>query len=72
MLGRELIAYGRLTGVNLIIPDPADKKRLRQKTYNQCDLIAEGIADITSLPVASDVPAEPVTNIIVTLIDLVS
>jgi ComF family protein len=55
MLGRELIASGRLTGVDLIIPVPADKKRLRQRTYNQCDLIAEGIADITSLPVASDV-----------------
>lgn len=55
MMGRQLLASGRQKEIDLMIPVPADKKRMQQRTYNQCDLIVEGIEDIISTEVASDV-----------------
>lgn len=55
MLGRELMLSNKQKEFDLLIPVPADKKRVRQRTYNQCDLIAEGMAEILSIEVASDV-----------------
>lgn len=55
MLGKYWMSAGKNKEIDLIIPVPVDKKRLAQRTYNQCDLIAEGMADIISVEVASDV-----------------
>lgn len=55
MLGREMLLSGMSKNIDLIVPVPADKKRMKQRTYNQCDLIAEGVSAVTSLKVAREV-----------------
>jgi len=41
---------GWFSSVDIIIPVPLHKKRLRQRTYNQSELIAEGISRVTHIP----------------------
>lgn len=54
-LGRQLLLTNRHKDFDIMIPVPADRKRMQQRTYNQCDLIVEGMADVISIDVASDV-----------------
>ena len=54
-LGRQLMLNNRHQEVDVMMAVPADKKRMQQRTYNQCDLIVEGIADVISVDIASDV-----------------
>lgn len=41
-------------GIDLIIPVPLSRQRLRKRGYNQCELIAQGISMATGLPVVTD------------------
>lgn len=56
------VAYGRLlaedleetdffNGIDLIIPVPLSKQRLRHRGYNQSERLASGVASVTGLPV---------------------
>lgn len=38
-------------GIDVIIPMPLHKKRLRERGYNQSEYIAQGISEITGIPV---------------------
>lgn len=38
-------------GIDLLVPVPLTNKRLRQRGYNQSEMLAQGISDITHLPV---------------------
>ena len=42
----ELQASGFFEGIDLIIPVPLSKNKLRKRGYNQCDYIAQGISQI--------------------------
>ena len=42
-------------GCDLLIPVPLNRKRLRERGYNQSSLIARGVSDITGIPVQEDV-----------------
>ena len=42
----ELRASGFFEGIDLIIPVPLSKNKLRKRGYNQCDYIAQGISQI--------------------------
>ncbi|MBR1505598.1 MAG: ComF family protein [Prevotella sp.] len=42
-------------GIDLLLPVPLSRKRLRQRGYNQSEQLAVGISDVTGLPVAKGV-----------------
>lgn len=39
--------------IDLLLPVPLTKKRLAQRGYNQCEMLAQGISSKTGLPVAA-------------------
>lgn len=46
---------GFFDGIDAIVPIPISRKRKRARGYNQCEYIAKGIAEATSLPVRKDI-----------------
>lgn len=54
MLGAELMASGRFATVDGILPIPLHRRRLRQRGYNQSELISQGIAETFGRPVVND------------------
>ena len=51
MLAKEIQPSGFFDGIDGIVPVPLAKKRQRQRGYNQSEEIAQGISEITGLPV---------------------
>lgn len=51
MLAREIQSSGFFDGIDGIVPVPLEKKRQRQRGYNQSMEIAGGISEITRLPI---------------------
>ncbi len=51
MLAKEIQPSGFFDGIDGIIPVPLAKKRQRQRGYNQSEEIAQGISEITGLPI---------------------
>ena len=51
MFAKEIKPAGFFDGIDEIVPVPLAKKRLRQRGYNQSEEIAQGISEITGLPV---------------------
>ncbi|MBR1412091.1 MAG: ComF family protein [Prevotella sp.] len=51
MMARELQLSGFFEGIDGIIPIPLAPKRQRQRGYNQSLCIAEGISEVTGLPI---------------------
>ena len=53
LLGQELT--GRVfSDCDMIIPVPLHRKKLKQRGYNQSELIAGGVSEITGIPVVPD------------------
>ena len=55
IMANELLPTGFFDGIDLLVPLPLANKRLRQRGYNQSRLLAEGISEITRLPIADSV-----------------
>lgn len=55
LIGTELKDTGFLEKIDCIIPVPLHKKRLRERGYNQSELLARGVTDITDVPVDVDI-----------------
>ena len=55
MTARELQTKGFFDGIDGIVPVPLARKRLRQRGYNQSMEIANGVSEITSLPIYNKV-----------------
>jgi ComF family protein len=56
-LGRLLglvIKQTKLSGCDLLIPVPLHRKKLNQRGYNQSELIARGVSEVTGIPVTND------------------
>jgi ComF family protein len=56
-LGRLLglvIKQTNLSGCDLLIPVPLHRKKLNQRGYNQSELIARGVSEVTGIPVTND------------------
>ena len=51
MLAKEIQPSGFFDGIDGIVPIPLAKKRLRQRGYNQSEEIAQGVSEITGLPI---------------------
>lgn len=54
ILGAEINASGRFSDVDGIIPVPLHRRRMRQRGYNQSELISIGISETFGRPVVSD------------------
>jgi len=52
MLGNELL-YTSFSKCDILVPVPLHKKRLRKRGYNQSEIIARGISEITGIPVVT-------------------
>ena len=52
MIAREFAESGFFDGIDLIVPVPLARSRQRHRGYNQSQCIAEGIADVTGLPLS--------------------
>lgn len=53
MMAEEMRMADYFAGVDVIIPVPLSSKRKRQRGYNQSEMIARGIHEITHIPVMS-------------------
>lgn len=51
IIAAELIGTGFFDGIDCIMPVPLHKKRLRERGYNQSELLAAGISEITGIDV---------------------
>ena len=54
MAADRLMQEGFFDGIDAIVPLPLSKKKRRQRGYNQCDYIAEGLSQTTGIPVLKD------------------
>lgn len=50
----ELKPTGFFDAIDTIIPLPLSRKKERQRGYNQCDYIAQGLSEITGIPVTKN------------------
>lgn len=51
IIASELIGTGFFDGIDCIMPVPLHKKRFRERGYNQSELLAAGISEITGIDV---------------------
>lgn len=58
LLGDRILESRRFP-VDLILPLPLFRKREKERGYNQARLIAQGIAEVTRLPLADDAVTRP-------------
>ncbi|HLW06950.1 MAG TPA: phosphoribosyltransferase family protein [Marinilabiliaceae bacterium] len=52
--GRIIAKSNLLSGIDLVIPVPLHYRRYRKRGYNQCDIIAQGLAETLNVEVISD------------------
>ena len=53
-MARELLLSDFFMGVDVMVPVPLHPRKLKQRGYNQSRLLAEGISDITHIPLCDD------------------
>ena len=53
LMANEMQAAGYFDDVDVLLPVPLSRKRLRQRGYNQSEELARGISDITRLPIVT-------------------
>lgn len=54
MAAENIAKEGFFDGIDAIVPLPLSKKKRRQRGYNQCDYIAEGLSLKSGIPVIKD------------------
>lgn len=55
MMALEFMSSGFFQGIDLIIPIPLHKDKKKKRGYNQSELIANGISEITGIEVSSKI-----------------
>ena len=55
LMANEMQIADYFDGIDLLLPVPLSRKRLRQRGYNQSEELARGISDVTHLPVVTKV-----------------
>jgi len=51
MMAEEFAPTGFFEGIDLIIPVPLTRRRIRQRGYNQSEKLAQGVSEITGIAV---------------------
>ena len=51
MMASEHIPTGFFEGIDMIIPIPLARRRMRQRGYNQVEALARGVSNVTGIPV---------------------
>ncbi len=54
---RELSADDFFSGIDMIIPVPLHRSKLRRRGYNQSQHIAQGLSEVSGVPVADNISA---------------
>jgi ComF family protein len=49
-MAKDILSPGFFDGIDFIVPVPLHPKRLKQRGYNQSEIIAEGISSVTDIP----------------------
>lgn len=66
IMGRQMAKamkhYGMFDGIDAIVPIPLAAERMRERGYNQAQLLAEGVSQETGLPVLTDAVRRVVSN----------
>ncbi len=55
MMAEEARGAGFLEGVDMIVPVPLARRRERERGYNQSEMVATGMADVTGIPMRTDI-----------------
>ena len=55
MMAEEMRMAGFFDGIDVIIPVPLSSRRMRQRGYNQSEMLAHGIHEVTGIPVMDKV-----------------
>lgn len=50
-LGKNMLSSSFFNDIDLIVPVPLHKRRLKERGYNQSEIIAEGVAEALDIPV---------------------
>lgn len=53
LMAKEMQMARYFDGIDVLLPVPLSRKRRRQRGYNQSEMLARGISDVTGLPVIS-------------------
>lgn len=54
LMAGELLASGFFEGIDYLLPVPLYRTRLRQRGYNQSELLARGISEVTGISLCTD------------------
>lgn len=54
IMANEMVGAGFFNDIDVIVPMPLAKNRLRQRGYNQSLRIAQGISEVTHIPIVAD------------------
>lgn len=54
IMAREFACAGFFDGIDVMVPVPLTRKRKRNRGYNQSELIARGIGEVTGIPVDTE------------------
>ena len=55
MMAKELMSSGLFDDIDVLVPVPLARKRVRERGYNQSLELAKGVSEVTGLPIASHV-----------------
>jgi len=53
-IGIKILGNERFSRADYLIPVPLHKAKLRERGYNQSELICKGISEVTKIPIATD------------------
>lgn len=62
IMARDLEGTDFFDGIDLIIPVPLARKRLKKRGYNQSERLAQGVSDVTHIPIMHDTVIRNVEN----------
>ena len=62
IMARHLLQKGFFEGIDAIIPVPLSAKRKRQRGYNQCDFLAQGVSSVTTIPLEKKCLLRAISN----------